>query len=127
MLKAVLHTLDSSESSDSSFLMFLILSVWEDTPWNSATIRGHHNMSTLVRIPVGHVRIVSAHKQSDEATLVLSPAKWPVELVLIANTKGREAFICHDRIHQIPRQTIHATCLLTHAQILFFLTPPSIY
>jgi hypothetical protein len=47
------------------------------------------------------MRFISARKQSDEATLVLSAAKWPVELDLIANNMGRETFICHDRIHQI--------------------------
>jgi len=98
MLKAVLHALSSSESQDTPFLVVLILPVWEDTPWNSAAIRGHHNMSTLIRIPVGHMRFVHAHKQSDETTPVLSPAKWPVEFLLIANDKGREIFFCHDRI-----------------------------
>ena len=85
MLKAVLHALALLESSYSSFLVVLILSGWENTPWNSAAIRGHHNMWTLIWIPAGHMRFVPAHKQSNEATLVLFPAKWPVELVLIAN------------------------------------------
>ena len=67
--------------------MVLILSVWEDTPWDSA---GHHNMSTLIRISARHMRFVPAQKQSDEANLVLSPANLLVELVLIANDKGRE-------------------------------------
>jgi hypothetical protein len=58
-------------------------------------------MSTLIRIPAGHMRFVLAHKQSDEATLVFSPAKWRVEFVLIAYAKGREAFISHDRIHHM--------------------------
>jgi len=78
MLKAVLHALSSSEVQDTPFLAVLILSVWEDTPWNSAAIRGHHNMSTLIRIPVGHMRFVPAHKQSDETIPVLSPVKWLV-------------------------------------------------
>jgi hypothetical protein len=82
-------------------------------------------MSTLIRIPAGHMRFVPAHKQSDEATPVLSPAKWPVELVYLANDKGRETFVCHDRIHQILSPTIQATCLLTPAQTMFFPTPPS--
>jgi hypothetical protein len=77
-LKATLHALASSKSPDNPFLVVLILPVWDDTPWNSAAICGHHNMSILIRIPAGHVRSVPAHKQSGEATLVLSPAKWPV-------------------------------------------------
>ena len=125
MLKAVLHSLASSESSDFPFLVVLILSVWEDTPWNSAAIRGHHNMSALVRIPAGHMWVVPERNQSIEATLILSPAKWLVEIVLIFNAKGQETFICHGRIHQILSPAIQSTCLLTPAQILFFPTPPS--
>ena len=61
MLKAVLHALASSQSPNTPFLVVLILQVWEDTPWNSPAIRGHHNMSTLIRIPAGHMRFVPAH------------------------------------------------------------------
>ena len=42
-------------------------------------------MSTLIRIPVGHMRFVPAHKQAGDASMELKPAKWPIELVLIAN------------------------------------------
>ena len=75
MLKAALHALTSSEVQDIPFLVVLILPVWDDTPWKSAAIRGHHNMSTLIRIPAGHMRFVPAHKQSDETNPILSPAK----------------------------------------------------
>jgi len=105
--------------------MVLILLVWEDTPWNSAAIRGHHYMSTVIQIPAGYIRFVSAHKQSDEATVVLSPLKWPVEFVLIANAKNRETFICQDRIHKILGPVIKANCRLTPAQTHIFPTPPS--
>ena len=118
MLKVVLHALATSESPDTPFLVVLLLLVWEDTPWNSPAICGHH-MSTRIRIPAGHMRFVPAHKQSDEATPVLSLAKWSVEFVLITNAKGWETFICHDRIHQIPSPAIQATCLLTPGQTLF--------
>ncbi len=115
MLKAVLHALSTSKAQDNPFLVVLILPVWEDTPWNSAAIRDHHNMTTLIRIPAGHMRFVPANKQPDEANPALSPAKWPVEFVLIANEKGRETFVCHDRIHQILNPTIQATCFLIAA------------
>jgi hypothetical protein len=65
-------------------------------------------MSTPIRILAGHMRFIPAHRQANEATPVLSPAKWPVEFVLIANEKGRETFICHDRIHQILSPAIQA-------------------
>jgi hypothetical protein len=125
MLKAVLHALAFSESPHTHFLVALFLQVLEDTPWNSAAIRGHHNMSTLILIPAGHMRFDPAHKQSDEATPVLSLARWPEEFVLIANAKDRETFICHDRIHQILSPAVYATCRLTPAQTLFFpILPP---
>ncbi len=76
MLKTFLHVLASSESPDTPFLVVLILPFVEDTPWNSAAIRGHHIMFTLIRIPAGHVRFIPVHKQSNEATLALSPANW---------------------------------------------------
>ena len=44
------------------------------------------------------MRFVPAHTQADEATHVLSPAKWPVEFVLTANDEGRETLVSHDRI-----------------------------
>jgi hypothetical protein len=126
MLKAVLHALASSESQDNPFLAVLILPVWEETPWASPAIRGHHNMSTLLRIPAGHMRFVPSHKQSDEDTLVLSLAKRPVELVLIANFQGRDSFLCHDRITRILGSALQATCNLTREQTLFFPTTPVI-
>ena len=85
MLKAALHALASSESPNNPFLVVLFLPLWEDTPWNCSAIRGHHNMPTLIRIPAGQMRFVPAHKQSDEATSVLSLAKLPVNFFLIAN------------------------------------------
>ena len=68
------------------------------------------------------MRFVPAHKQSDEATNDLSPAKFPVELFLITNEKEREAFLSHSRIQSILFPAIHATCRLTHAQTDFSLT-----
>jgi len=78
MIKTVLHAISSSEVQDTPFQMVLILPVWEDTPWNFAAFCGHHNMSTLIRIPAGHMRFVPAHTLSDETNPIISPAKWPV-------------------------------------------------
>jgi hypothetical protein len=47
------------------------------------------------------MRFLPTHKQSDEATAYLSPAKWSVELVHIGNDKGREAFLNQDQIQTI--------------------------
>jgi hypothetical protein len=58
-------------------------------------------MSTLIRIPAGHMRFVPPHKQADDASMELKPAKWPVELVLIANDMGREAYLNNNKIQTI--------------------------
>ncbi len=52
----------------------MVLPVWEDTPWNSAGIRNHRNIETLVQIPTGHMRFIPAHKQTDGDTVPLEAA-----------------------------------------------------
>jgi hypothetical protein len=101
MLKAVIHALASSESNESSFHGVLIFLVCDDTPWNSTSIRGHSNMSTLIRIPAGHMRFVPSHRQSEDVTAILSPAKWLVELVLISNAASRERYLDQSRIYGV--------------------------
>ena len=86
----------------------MILPDWDDTPWSSAAVRGHGNVSTLIHILAGHTRFVPAHKQSNGATFDLSHAKCPVEIVFI---------------HTILGSAIQATCRLTPTEALFFPTP----
>ena len=62
MNKAFLHALASSTDSTTSFLVVMVLPVWEDTPWYYAAIRSHHNLETLIQILAGHMRFVPAHK-----------------------------------------------------------------
>jgi hypothetical protein len=123
MLQAVLHALTSSECTETQFLTILILPVWEDTPWNSAAIRGHGSMSTLIQIPYGRMRFVPAHTQSDEATSDLSLAKWPVEIVFIADEKGRKKLLSYNRIQSTLAPAIQATCRLAPTHTHFFPTP----
>jgi hypothetical protein len=94
-------------------------------PWNSASIRGQNNMTTLIRIPSGHMRFVPAHRQSDDITAALSPAKSPVELALISNEAGRERDLDHSRINMILAPAIQAVCHQTPAQTKFF--PPKTF
>ncbi len=61
-------------------------------------MRGHTNMPTLIRIPSGHMRFLPADKQTDETSVELKPAKWPVELIRIANDMGREVYLDNCRI-----------------------------
>jgi len=82
-------------------------------------------MSTFIRISTGHVRFVPAHKQADDASMEVTPAKWPVELVLIANAMGREAYLNNNRIQTFLAPAIQATCRLTPEETIFF--PPPLY
>ena len=81
-------------------------------------------MITLITIPAGHMRFVPAHKQTNETNTALSPAKWPVEFVLIANHKGRESFMDSDRIHNIMAPAIKGTCRLPSETTPFFSPHP---
>jgi hypothetical protein len=47
------------------------------------------------------MRFFPASKQADDASMELKTAKWPVELVLIANNTGREAYLSTNRIQTI--------------------------
>jgi hypothetical protein len=112
MLKAVLHALSSSKHTDAPFLAVMVLLVWDDSPWTSNAIRGHPNISTLILIPSGHMCFVPANKHTDETSVELKPAKWLVELVLIANDMGREVYLDNERIQTILSPAIQATCRL---------------
>ena len=81
-------------------------------------------MPTLIHIPVDLMRFVPTHTNSDGTTSALSPAKWPMEFILIVNEKEREAFLGHDRIQAILAPDIHDTNRLMPAGTLFFPTPP---
>jgi hypothetical protein len=82
------------------------------------------------------MRFVPAHKQTDIDTAELSPANWPVELVLIANQEGRDRFVNTDRITHILAPALQQVCQLTAEQLKFFpnsrntrgrpITPPPI-
>ncbi len=82
-------------------------------------------MSTLIRIPTGHMRFVSAHRQADDAFMELKPTKWLVYLVLIANDMEREAYLNNNRIQTIIAPVIQATCRLTPKETIFF--PPPLH
>ncbi len=57
MLEAVLHALASYECTKTLTVVVMILSAWNDTPWNSTAVRGQGNISTLILIPAGHMRV----------------------------------------------------------------------
>jgi len=73
-------------------------------------------MSTLIRIPTGHMRFMPAHRQSDDLTATLFPFKWPVEFLSIANAAGRETYLVDQSLIQgILAPTIRDVCRMTSA------------
>ena len=120
MIKAILYALTSYESSETPFLVVRIFPVWDDTPWNSAFIRGHSDMFTLIRIPAGHMRFVPAHRKSDDMTAILSSAKWLVEFVFISNATSREKYLDRSWIHGILALAIQDVCHMTMAHTKLF-------
>lgn len=101
MLKAVIRALTSLECIETPFLVFFILLFWDDTHWNSASIRGHGNTSIRICNPSRHMHFVPTHRQSDYMAANLSPARWPVEFVLILNVVGWETYLHQSKIHGI--------------------------
>ena len=67
------------------------------------------------------MRFVPVHKQSDSDATFLSPAKWLVDLVLIANDEGRNQFVDMERVHQIMAPTLRNAYHMTTYQLRFFL------
>ena len=81
-------------------------------------------MSTLIRIPSGHMRFVPANKQTNDESMEPKPAKWPVvELILIANELGREAYLDNDMIRNIISLAIQTICRLKPEDTIFYPPP----
>jgi len=120
MRKAIIHALASSTDTTTPLLVVMVISAWEDTLWYSATIRSHPNLETLIQIPTGHMRFVSAHEQSDGDTTSLPPAKWLFELVFISNKEGRDQLVCMDRINQILAPAVRNVCHMSAEHLKFF-------
>ena len=112
MHKAVTHALACSESSETPLLVVLILQAWEDSPWQAESIRQHPHMETLLRLEKGHLKVIPHDKQLDAALQpnLLTPADWPVEMIIIANKKGRDAFLDTHRLHRILVPALREVC-----------------
>ena len=66
------------------------------------------------------MRYVPAHKQTDGDTSPLTPAKWPIELVLISNKEGRNQFVSKDRMNEILAPALRNACYMATKQLKFF-------
>ena len=112
MRKAVLHALASSTISPSPLLVVFILPAWEDSPWRTQSILSHPNTTILAHIQANQLKFVPTHKQLDadlDITL-LSPATWPVDIVIIANEAGRQTYLHRDNLQHILVPGILQSC-----------------
>ena len=84
MHRAVTHALACSDASEAPLLVALVLPAWEDSPWQANTIRQHPHMETRLILEKGHLKFVPHDRQHDTAVQqsLLTPADWPVELVI---------------------------------------------
>ena len=103
MRKAVLHAISYSTSSPCPLLVIFILSTWENSPWRTQSILSHPNTTILIHLQANQLKFVPTHKQLD-ANLDISrlrPADWPVDIVMVANEEGRQAYLHHNRLQHI--------------------------
>ena len=122
MHRAVTHALACSDASEAPFLVAPFLPAWEDSPWQAESIRQHPHMETLLRLEKGRLNFVPHDKQLDTALLLceLSPAGWPVELVIIANEAGRETFLDGHRLQQVLAPALREVCQIPDLHIPLF-------
>ena len=122
MHRAVTHALACSDASEAPFLVALFLPAWEDSPWQAESIRQHPHMETLLRLEKGQLKFVPHDKQLDTALLLceLSPAGWPVELVIIANEAGRDTFLDGHRLQQVLAPALREVCQVPDLHIPLF-------
>jgi hypothetical protein len=66
------------------------------------------------------MHFVPAHRQFDDTTAILPPAKWLVELVLIFNEAGREKYLDKSKIQGILALATQGVCHMTPALTKFF-------
>jgi hypothetical protein len=113
MRKAVRHAIACAITSPSPLLVIFILPAWEDTPWRTQATLSHPNLSIIAHLQAHQLKFVPTHKQLDADLDItrLRPADWPVDVVMVANAEGRQAYLHHDRLQQILIPDILQSCL----------------
>ncbi len=103
MCKAVLHALASSTISPSPLLVIFILPACEDSQLRTQSILSHPNTIILAHIQANELKFVPTHKQldADLDILLLRPADWLVDLVIVANEAGHQSYLHHDSLQHI--------------------------
>jgi hypothetical protein len=122
MRKTILHALACATSFTNPFLVVLILPAWEDSPWRTHAILQHPNLTTLAHLPANQLKFIPSHKQLDKELNLstLRPADWPVDLIIIANEEGRQAYLHHDRLQNILIPGLQQACQDTNLTITLF-------
>jgi hypothetical protein len=103
MRKAVLHAISSTTSSPCPLLVIFILPAWENSPWRTQSILSHPNTTILIHLQANQLKFVPTHKQLDAHLDIsrLRPADWPVDIVMVANKAGHQAYLNQDRLQHI--------------------------
>jgi hypothetical protein len=89
--KAVLSALACSTTTNSPFLVVLILPAWEDSPWITHSILSHLSLTTLAHLNPNQLNLVPPHKQLDDiAIITLSRAtECPIDIIISQMLKER--------------------------------------
>ena len=93
MRRAMERAIQSADLATSPFLCVLVLPAWTDAAYRNRAIMAHPAVSTLISVPSHRFRFVPADQ--DLASLPeayirqLSPAKWGVDFILVANAGGK--------------------------------------
>ena len=122
MRKTILHALACATAVANPFLVVLILPAWEDSPWRTHAILQHPNLTTLAHLPANQLKFIPSHKQLDKDLNLstLRPADWPVDLIIIANEEGRQAYLHLDRLQNIIIPGLQQACQDTNLTITLF-------
>jgi len=122
MRKPLLHALACATSVAKPFMVVLILPAWEDSPWRTHAILQHPNLTTLAHLPANQLKFIPSHIQLDKDLNIstLRPAVWPVDLIIIANEEGRQAYLHHDRLQNILISGLQQACQDTNLPITLF-------
>ena len=126
MRKTVEHAIGSSLATDLPFVCALTLPVWDDAPWRSAGLLAHENVHHLLRVPAGRFRFVPASEHRESITLdpgSLPPAKWAVDMYLVANASGMGRYVDGCRLERTLVPAIRTACAFSDLHVELF--PPA--
>jgi hypothetical protein len=123
--KAVRHAIACSIASPSPLIVVFILPAWEDSPWRTQSILSHPNLPIIANLQAHQLKFVPTHKQLDADLDItrLRHADWLVDVVMVANEEGRQAYLHYDRLQHILIPGILQSCQDPTQTILSFHKP----